>query len=120
MIVEFQVSKVYNNELDIKDIGQASICCTNPEWGTWYLIIRTIRGKSHVLEYGPVFPDTESFGLNFEMKYYSMKFNEKKLYLLISNFLNDKNKEIDSASECDSDIVYDDFPNVIKLYKNIE
>lgn len=119
MLVKFQVSRVFNNELEIDDIGQTAIRCSNSDWGTWYLMIKTIRGVSHILEYGPVFPDTEEFGKDFSAAYYSLKFNEKRLHSVVSGFLNDSDKIIEEASECDPDELFDDFPDVIKLYKNI-
>ncbi len=119
MVVEFEVSRTFNNSLNIEDPGNTCIVCQNEGFSMWYLAIRTIRGISHILTYGAVLPDTENLTESFHLSYFKMKFNEKKLHKIISGFLNDLSKGIVEARECDIEECYEDFPAIIPFYSKL-
>lgn len=120
MIIDFEVKQTFNQQLDIEDPGNCCIKCENDAWMTYYLVIKTIRGRSFCFEYGPIAPDTDELSEDFYVKYSSMKFNEKKLFGKISGFLNDPKKEISSAVDDLAENAYDDFPEVVELFQKIE
>lgn len=117
MTIDFEVNKTFNQHLDIEDPGNCCIRCEDLDWNNHYLVIKTIRGMSYCLEYGPIAVEADTLAENFTVKFSMLKFNEKKLFGKISNFLNDPKKQITSAILDVDENAFDDFPDVIDLYK---
>ncbi len=118
--INYDGSATFNEELEIEDIGNCCVRASNAEWGTYYLIIKTIRGQSYCLEYGPVVPDIPLLPKTFQVSYGICKFNEKLLYKKIFGFLNDPKKQIvDAEVEPDSFNAKEDFPDIFELYDKI-
>ena len=110
----------FNEEIEVEDIGNCCVRASNGEWCTFYLIIKTIRGQSYCLEYGPVVPDLPLLPKNFYVNYSIIKFNEKTLYKKIFGFLNDPKKQIvDAEVEEDSFNAEEDFHNIFELFNKI-
>ncbi len=119
MLIDYECSVTFNNTLEVSDPGNVCIICQNEEFYQWYLVIKSIRGNSHILKYGPIIPDADSLEEDFELTYSKIKFNEKTLHFTISKFINDSKKCVKEARVCNVENAFDDFPNIAKLYKNL-
>lgn len=84
-------------------------------------MIKSIRGVSYCLEFGPIFPDLPTgIDKEFRVEFSQMKFNERALNKKIFKFLNDFKKKISEAEECDVFNAEEDFPSIIDAFKAIE
>ena len=119
MIVDFKATAKYTDSLDIEDPGNTCIKCTNDDWSEYYLIIKTVRAVSHILEYGPIAPDINTLIEDFCVKYRKVKFNEKQIYKVISRFLNDEKKSVSDAYIDDAQNALEDIPEISILFNNI-
>ena len=120
MLIEYLGSSSFGAELDIVDPGNCCIKATDAELNTYYLTTKAIRGVVHILEYGPIFPDSELLPENFKVNYSQMKFNEKKLYRVIFNFLNDYKKKICEVEEDEWFNAAEDLPNIAQCFEDIK
>lgn len=121
MILEYCGSTSFSQELDIVDIGNCCIKASTEDWAEYYLMIKSIRGVSYCLEFGPIFPDLPmGIDKEFKVDYSQMKFNERAINKKIFKFLNDFKKKINEAEECDVFDAGEDFPDVIAAFKAIE
>ena len=59
MVFEFSVQKTFNESIDIVDIGNTALRCTNHNFDNYYIILKTIMGKTSILKFGPVCPDLD-------------------------------------------------------------
>lgn len=119
MIIEFEAKQTFNQMMDIVEPGDTCIKCENESFEQWYLITKTIDGEVHCLEFGPVCPDVDMLIPGFYSTYTKLKFDEKKLFKKIHNFLNDPKKQISSAEEDFAENAYDDFPDLVDAFKDI-
>lgn len=120
MIIDFEAKQTFNQQLDIPDPGNCCIKCTTENWLNYYLVLKSIRGRVFCLEYGPISPDSTDLVADFYVKYSILKFDEKKIFKKISSFLNDTYKEICTAQIDLDENAFDDFPEVIDAFRNIE
>ena len=120
MIIDFEVKQTFNQQVDIVDPGNCCIKCSNESWVSYYLIIKTIRGISHIVEFGPIAPDIVELIPDFYVKYSQIKFNEKKIFGKLSGFLNDPKKEISSVEEDFVEDALDEIPEIAELFLNLQ
>lgn len=120
MVIDFEINRTFNQQLDLVDPGNCCIKCEDEDWLIYYLIIKTIRGRAFCLEYGPIAPDSADLINNFYTKFSVTKFDEKKLFNKISGFLNDPKKKISSAKDDCLENALDDFPEIVELFQKIQ
>ena len=120
MIIDFEGKCTFNQQIDIVDPGNCCIKCSNDDWVSYYLIIKTIRGISHIFEFGPIAPDIVDLLPDFYVRYSRIKFNEKKIFGKLSGFLNDPKKEISSVEEDFVEDALDELPDMAELFLNLQ
>lgn len=88
--MEFQFNKqeVAQNIIDIEDLGNVAIEGTNSFGDNYYLIIKTIMGRTRILKYGPINLDISEPPEVVICEYSRMIYNFKKLSKIITLFLN--------------------------------
>jgi len=101
MIFDFDLREQYAQSLTIADFGNTCIQGIDGEGNEHYLILKTVMGKTHILEFGPICPDIEMLVPTFKIYYSKMTYSEKKLFKEIDLFLNDKKKGLTEAKEID-------------------
>lgn len=98
MNFEFDNQMTPQNNIDIEDIGQCCLECSNEEGYYYYIIIRTSMGITSIATCGPVVPDLEQLPNGYSTYLKKIEYREDKIAKEIKYFLNDK-KKINQATE---------------------
>jgi hypothetical protein len=86
MIFDFSVQKTFNRSIDVVNIGNTALRCTNKQMDNYYLITKTIYGKTSILKFGPVCPDIETLINDFSVSYKKVDYKENVLFKEIDKF----------------------------------
>lgn len=101
------------DSLEVEDIGNTCIHIFNDIGYEWFLIIETELGDSYIKIFGPFNVDIDNyFGYGFMFNFQKKIYNEKTLSGIIDKFLNDPNKNITQAFECDKEEAYEKLLNI--------
>ena len=119
MIFEFSVQKTFNESIDIVDMGNTALRCTNSQHDDYYIIIKTIMGKTSILKFGPICPDLEVLLNDFSVSYKKIDYKENIIYREIDKFINDFKKEISTIEEITEYEAWKDFPAIQQWFENI-
>jgi hypothetical protein len=119
MIFEFSVQKTFNESIDVVDMGNTALKCTNRHMDNYYIIIKTVMGKTSIVKFGPVCPDIDVLLNDFFVNYKKIDYKEGTIYKEIDKFINDFKKEIDTVEEITEYEAWQDFPNVQQQFENI-
>lgn len=120
MIFEFSVQKTFNQSIDIVDMGNTSLRCTNNLLFDFYIITRTVLGKTHILKFGPVCPDLELLPNDFSVSYKKIDYKENQVFKEIDKFINDFKKDISSVEEITEYEAWQAFPKIQQWFENIK
>lgn len=118
MIFEYSVQKTFDEMIDIVDIGNTALRCTNSEMCDYYIILKTIMGKTHILKYGPICPDIDMLINDFSVEYKKLDYKESKIEKEIDKFINDGYKKINSVEEITEYEAWQSFPEIQQWYEN--
>ena len=116
--IKFDNQYVPQNEIDIESVGNVCIEAINENDGLfYYLLIKTSLGTSSIFEYGPVVPDIDKLYDIYNISFIRQSYNEKKLLLFISKWLNDKMKKITAAHVIDENKFLDNYKDICYTIK---
>lgn len=118
MIFEFAVQKTFNESIDVVDIGNTALRCTNHSKDDYYIIVKTILGKVSILKFGPVCEDLDLLLNDFSVSYKKIDYKEALICKEIDKFINDFKKEISSVEEITDYEAWQAFPKVQQLFEN--
>lgn len=110
--IKFNYELEAQNKLDLESISNCCIRASNDLEYYYYLIIKTIAGKTYFAECGPVLNNDNRLPSGFITKLSIFEFNDKKVNSLINNFLNDKTRKIKNASIIELDEALSNFKNL--------
>ena len=119
MIFEFSVQKTFNESIDIVDIGNTAIRCTNRNLDNYYLITKTVFGKTSILKFGPVCPEIDTLLDDFSVIYKKIDYKEAAIGREIDKFINDYKKEIDNIVEITEYEAWQDMPQLQQCFETI-
>jgi hypothetical protein len=119
MIFEFSVQKTFNESIDVVDIGNTALRCTNKQLEVYYLVTKTVMGKTHIVKYGPVCPDVEMLINDFSVNYKKLDYKENLICREIDKFINDYKKEVSEVEEITEYEAWQDFPAMQQLFENV-
>lgn len=119
MLFEFSVKKTFNESIDIVDIGNTALKCTNSNLDDYYLITKTVMGKTHIIKFGPICPDIELLLNDFSVSYKKIDYKENVLFKEIDKFINDFKKEISTIEEITEYEAWNNFPAIKQLFENV-
>lgn len=119
MIFEFSVQKTFTQSIDIVDAGNTALRCTNSHMDNYYMVIKTVMGKTSILKFGPVCPDIEVLMDDFSISYKKIDYKENMIHREIDKFINDFKKTINTVEEITEYEVWQDFPDIQQLFNNI-
>lgn len=119
MIFEFSVQKTFNQSIDIVDMGNTALRCTNRQLDDYYLIVKTIMGKTHFIKFGPIYPDIEVLLDDFSVSYKKVDYKENVVFREIDKFINDFKKDIENVEEITEYEAWQAFPAVQQMFENI-
>ena len=119
MLFEFSVQKTFNQSIDIVDIGNTALKCSDRYMNNYYMIIKTVMGKTSILKFGPIVPDLDVLMPDFFVEYKKFDYKETAISKEINKFINDFKKAIENAEEITTYEVWQDFPNIQQYFENI-
>jgi hypothetical protein len=119
MVFEFSIQKTFNQSIDVVDVGNTALRCANSHMDNYYIITRTVFGKTSVLKFGPVCPDIEALINDFSVSYKKVDYKENLLFKEIDKFLNDYKKEIETVEEITEFEAWEDFPQIRQYFENV-
>lgn len=119
MVFEFSVQKTFNQSIDIVDIGNTALKCTNKQMDNYYLIIKTVLGKTSLIKFGPVNLDLDILLNDFFVGYKKIDYRENLIRKEIDKFINDYKKDIDTIEEITEYEAWEDFPHIQQLFDNL-
>lgn len=107
------------NSIDIDNIGNFCLEAIDEEDGFYYyLMVKTTLGTSTIISYGPVVPDVELLPDNYNINFQRLQFNDKKMNIWISKWLNDRMKKITGAYIIEEKIFKDNFKDILGYIEN--
>lgn len=119
MVFEFAVQRTFNESIDVVDMGNTALRCTSRDLNTYYIILKTVLGKTSIIKFGPVCTDIELLQNDFSVSYKKIDYKETPIFREIDKFINDYKKEIDSVEEVTEYEAWQDFPAIQQLFENI-
>ena len=119
MIFDYSVQKTFNESIDIVDIGNTALRCTNTLMDNYYIILKTIMGKTSILKFGPVCPDIETLLNDFSVSYKKIDYKEPLISKEIDKFINDFKKSITTIEEITEYEAWQDFPTIQQYFENV-
>lgn len=86
----------------VPDIGNCILQERNDLGLTWYLYIRTVIGRTTIIEMGP-FIDTEIFETGFSIKKKTVEFREKIVDSTLKRFIEDPKRDVTQVQIIDNE-----------------
>ena len=118
MTFEFSIQKTFDQSIDIVDVGNTALRCVNKQLDNYYIITRTVFGKTSIIKFGPVCPDIDVLLNDFSVSYKKIDYKEPLLFKEIDKFLNDFKKEISTVEEVTEFEAWTDFPQIKQYFEN--
>ena len=118
MILEYSAQKTFTQALAVADAGNMALKCSTDGGGIeYYVITRTIMGKTTILTSGPSLADAPNVFLEkYNFGTVRINYNEKQLEKLLKAYINDVNKKI---SQIDEITTTEALPNLVEAYNNL-
>lgn len=119
MIFEYSVQKTFNESIDVVDIGNTALRCIGNKLDEYYIILKTVMGKTSIIKFGPIMPDVEVLFNDFSVSYKKIDYKENLINNEVTKFINDYKKEIVKVEEITEYEAWKDFPPVQQWFENI-
>lgn len=119
MIFEYSVQKTFNESIDVTDIGNTALRCIGNKFDEYYIILKTIMGKTSIIKFGPVESDIEMLLDDFSVSYKKIDYKENVISREVDKFINDFKKEITQVEEITEYEAWQAFPQVQMWFENI-
>ena len=119
MVFEYSVQKTFNESIDVVDIGNTALRCHGSKLDFYYIIIKTVMGKTSILKFGPVMPDIDVLFNDFAVSYKKIDYKETAISKEVDKFINDFRKEITLVEEITEYEAWQDFPAVQECFTNV-
>lgn len=94
MQFDYKRNIVLSESINIEDIGEFAIECSNEDGFYYYMITTTYLGYTHILTFGPIIPDMEKTPSGYSTYYKCISFKEETLIKDINKFITDTKKNI--------------------------
>ena len=119
MIFEYSVQKTFNESIDVVDIGNTALRCHGSKLDFYYIILKTVMGKTSILKFGPVMPDIDILFNDFTVSYKKIDYKENLIEKEVDKFINDYKKEITLVEEITEYEAWQDFPDIHNQFDNV-
>jgi hypothetical protein len=97
MIFEFDQQPVFMQNIQVEDIGNFALRCSNEKGKEWYIVVKTYLGKVAMLKFGPVYPDISALLENMDLTFKKFDFKEMTIERETDKFLNDGRNAINKV-----------------------
>ena len=118
MIFEYSVQKTFNETIDVVDIGNTALRCQGKKLDFYYIILKTVMGKTSILKFGPVMPDADVLFNDFSVTYKKIDYKENLIEKEVDKFINDYKKDIIMVDEITEYEAWLDFPPIKQFFEN--
>ena len=118
--VEYNPQMVFMSQLEIEDLGNFCIRCTNDFGIEHYFLVRTSLGKTYFLKFGGAYPDLDLITDTFTVEYKKVNYKESTIVNEVTKFINDGKKLITNIEVITLEEATNCFPNITEIYKDIE
>ena len=118
MIFNFSVQRTFNESIDVVDAGNTALLCVSKNLDSYYIITKTVFGKTSIIKFGPVCSEIDSLLNDFSVSYKKLDYKESVIYKEIDKFINDFKKEITSVEEVTDYEAWKDFPEIQRLFES--
>lgn len=119
MIFEYSVQRTFNEIIDVADIGNTALRCYGKKLDLYYIILKTVMGKTSILKFGPIMPDIEVLFNDFSVSYKKIDYKENLIQKEVDKFINDYKKEVTKVEEITEYEAWQDFPPIQKWFDDI-
>ena len=106
MLIDYSATKTFTQTLQIDDIGNCAIHGEGsfrdgkvPFPGDYYMIVKTVMGKTTFIKWGPLMPDFVALPNTFKLEIKTSQYKEGTIMKEIQTFINDGLKGIHDATE---------------------
>lgn len=89
MIFEFDQQPVFMQNIDIEDIGNVALRCSNEKLRDYYIVIKTYLGKTALISFGPLLGDVDVLVDNMSLSFKKFDYKESTIEREIEKFIND-------------------------------
>lgn len=96
-IFDFDSQKTFAQSIELEDIGNCALRCTNPAFEDYYIITQTSMGKTYILKFGPLVADLTELNEDFNLSYKKIDYKETIITKEINLLLNDTKKKINQV-----------------------
>lgn len=121
MILEYNPSQSYCNELEINDIGHFAIRGTVEEtMFDFYIITKTVLGYTTIMTYGPIVPDLVLLPDNVSCNITRLEFKESKIMRILQSYINDYKKKITKVEIISHDEAYNNCRNIVDYMEKFD
>lgn len=120
MLFEYNSQQVFMNQIEVKDIGNVGLRCSNDDGIEYYYVAKTSLGKTYILKYGPTVPDVEQLVPKFTLEYDAIDYKEPKIIKDIEKFIQDFRKKITQVEVLDLEEATDCLPRVVEIFRNLD
>lgn len=97
MIFEFDQQPVFMQNIDIEDIGNVALRCTNEKLRDYYIVVKTYLGKTAIISFGPLVGDIEALVDNMTLSFKKFDYKEYTIEREIEKFINDGRSAINKV-----------------------
>ena len=100
MVFDYDKQEVFTQSIDIVDIGNFAIRCSSSSSAQdFYIIVKTVMGKSCVLKFGPCFPDLNVLCDGFGIALKRFDYKESSIIKEINSIIQSDKLCIDNVIE---------------------
>lgn len=106
MLFDYNATRTFSQTLQIDDPGN---CAIHGEGtfrdgkitfeGDYYLVVKTVMGKTTFIKWGPLMPDFDALPNTFKLEVKTTPYKEATIAKEIQGFINDGLKGIQAATE---------------------
>lgn len=89
MIFEFDQQPVFMQNIDIEDIGNVALRCSNEKMRDYYIVVKTYLGKTAIISFGPLVSDIDALVDNMTLSFKKFDYKESTIEREIEKFIND-------------------------------
>ena len=99
MIFNYDPQMMFTQSIDVVDIGNMTLRCTNDSQVEYYITTMTVMGKTSILKVGPIMSDLPMLLNDFTVTYKKVDYKEPTICKEVSKYIQDTKKEITNVEE---------------------
>ena len=119
MIFEYSVQKTFTESVDVVDAGNTALKCTSKNGFEYWVIVKTVMGKTHIIKFGPICQDIPILLEDFAVSYKKLDYKEGAIYKEIDKYINDFRKEVTQVEEATEYEAWQNFPEIQFAFENV-